>query len=99
MGIGMKGSSRIHPCGKEKINPAMTESAEVFSCARFGRSKREAEDFVGSFVEVSITQRLRVMGDDVRLHKCYPGNWQARTALISAPTLPLATFTFPAPKL
>ena len=33
---------------------------------------------MGSFVEVSITQRLRVMGDDVRLHKAYPGNWQAR---------------------
>lgn len=50
----------------------------VHARGRFGRSKREAEGFVGSFVEVSITQRLRVMGDDVRLHKAYPGNWQAR---------------------
>ena len=63
-------------------------------CGRFGRSKREAEDFVGSFVDVSITQRLRVMGDDVRLFKCYPGNWQARSSKL----LPSPYPHCPAPK-
>ena len=51
------------------------EGVLVGAC-RFGRSKREAEDFVGSFVDVSVTQRLRIMGDDVRLFRCYPGHWQ-----------------------
>ena len=44
--------------------------------SRFGQSRREAEDFVGSFVDVSVTQRVRVLGDDVRLFRCYPGSWQ-----------------------
>lgn len=43
---------------------------------RFGRSKQEAEDFVDSFEDVSVTRRLRIMGDDVRLFRCFPGDWQ-----------------------
>ena len=47
-------------------------------CARdrFGRGKLEAEAFVGDFRDVCVMQRLRVLGDDVRLFKCYPGDWQ-----------------------
>ncbi len=52
---------------------------------RFGRSRREAEDFVGSFVDVSVTQRLRIMGDDVRLFRCYPGSWQVRCLITTCP--------------
>ncbi len=49
---------------------------------RFGRGKREAEAFVGDFRDVCVMQRLRVMGDDVRLYKCYPGDWQAHACLV-----------------
>lgn len=42
----------------------------------FGRSKQEAEDFVNAFDDVFVTRRLRIMGDDVRLFRCYPGDWQ-----------------------
>lgn len=45
---------------------------------RFGRGKLEAEAFVGDFRDVCVMQRLRVLGDDVRLFKCYPGDWQVR---------------------
>lgn len=36
---------------------------------RFGQSRKEAESFVNSFEDVSVTQRLRMMGDDVRLFR------------------------------
>ena len=36
---------------------------------RFGQSRKEAESFVNSFEDVSVTQRLRIMGDDVRLFR------------------------------
>ena len=39
---------------------------------RFGQSRKEAEGFVNSFEDVSVTQRLRIMGDDVRLFRCEP---------------------------
>ena len=37
---------------------------------RFGQSRKEAESFVASFEDVSVTQRLNMMGDDVRLFRC-----------------------------
>ena len=36
---------------------------------RFGQNRKEAESFVSSFEDVSVTQRLRMMGDDVRLFR------------------------------
>lgn len=52
---------------------------------RFGRSKQEAEDFVGSFEDAAVTKRLRIMGDDVRLFRCFPGDWQVRACLTTIP--------------
>ncbi len=40
---------------------------------------------MGSFVDVSVTQRLRIMGDDVRLFRCYPGSWQVRCLITTCP--------------
>ncbi len=33
---------------------------------------------MGSFEDAAVTKRLRIMGDDVRLFRCFPGDWQAR---------------------
>jgi len=65
-------------CGACASRPALTRRAPT-PTRRFGRAKLEAEAFVGDFRDVCVMQRLRVMGDDVRLYKCYPGDWQART--------------------
>ncbi len=47
---------------------------------RFGQSRKEAESFVSSFEDVSITQRLRMMGDDVRLFRCACLDFDAQVA-------------------
>ena len=60
----------------------------------FGRGKLEAEAFVGDFRDVCVMQRLRVMGDDVRLYKCYPGDWQVRPR-IGCHILPYTTLPYP----
>ncbi len=64
-------------CGACASRAALTRRAPALA-RRFGRAKLEAEAFVGDFRDVCVMQRLRVMGDDVRLYKCYPGDWQAR---------------------
>ena len=47
---------------------AQFSQATLLLC-RFGQSRKEAESFVNSFEDVSVTQRLRIMGDDVRLFR------------------------------
>ena len=34
---------------------------------------------MGDFRDVCVMQRLLLFGDDVRLFKCYPGDWQVRS--------------------
>lgn len=46
-------------------------------CCRFGRSRREAEEFVRLFEDVFFMQQRRVMGDSIRLFKCFSSKWQA----------------------
>ena len=48
----------------------------IVLCCRFGRAKTDAEKFLNAFQEVYCLERVRVLGDDVRLLKCYPGDWQ-----------------------
>lgn len=43
---------------------------------RFGQRRRDAEEFVNSFQDVFFMQQRRVMGDSIRLLKCYEGKWQ-----------------------
>ncbi len=43
---------------------------------RFGRARSDAEKFLAALRDVYCLQRVRVLGDDIRLLKCYPGDWQ-----------------------
>jgi len=47
----------------------------VFAC-RFGRGRSDAEKFLAALQDVYCLERVRVLGDDIRLLKCYPGDWQ-----------------------
>ena len=62
------------PPQRPSVTVLVAESARC-RC-RFGKSRREAEDFVQSFEEVFFMQRRRVMGDNIRIFKCYGSNWQ-----------------------
>ena len=42
----------------------------------FGKSRKQAERFVASFDDVYYLRRVRVFGDDIRVLRCYPGQWQ-----------------------
>ncbi len=43
---------------------------------RFGRGRSDAEKFLAALQDVYCLERVRVLGDDIRLLKCYPGDWQ-----------------------
>lgn len=47
----------------------------MFAC-RFGRARSDAEKFLAALQDVYCLERVRVLGDDIRLLKCYPGDWQ-----------------------
>ncbi len=44
--------------------------------ARFGQRRRDAEEFLQSFQDVFFMQRRRVMGDSIRILKCFGSSWQ-----------------------
>lgn len=44
----------------------------------FGQARRRAEQFIKSFDDVYCLRRARVRGEEVRILRCYPGNWQVR---------------------
>ena len=46
------------------------------SAGRFGRGRSDAEKFLAALQDVYCLERVRVLGDDIRLLKCYPGDWQ-----------------------
>ena len=54
---------------------------------RFGKGRRDAEDFVRSFEDVFFMQRRRVLGDNVRLLKCFGGKWQVSRLLCDVHTV------------
>lgn len=49
---------------------------EYNSDCRFGKGRADAEKFLGALQDVYCLERVRILGDDLRLLKCYPGNWQ-----------------------
>jgi hypothetical protein len=49
---------------------------QVISDFGFGEQRKAREEFVASFSMVYHLKQMRVMGEDVRLLKCYPGKWQ-----------------------
>ncbi|KAL3136401.1 hypothetical protein ABBQ38_005658 [Trebouxia sp. C0009 RCD-2024] len=58
------------------INPQWQMDGQIVSDFGFGRAKADAQKFLTSFQDVYCLERVRVMGDDIRLLKCYPGDWQ-----------------------
>ena len=49
---------------------------QVVSDFGFGRARKRAELFVGAFEPTYYLQRVRILGDDVRVLCCYPSQWQ-----------------------
>ncbi|EFN50839.1 expressed protein [Chlorella variabilis] len=58
------------------INPQWQIQGQVISDFGIGRTRKVAERFVAAFEEVYYLRRVRVFGDDVRIMRCYPGQWQ-----------------------
>ena len=58
------------------INPQWQPQGNVVSDFGFGSSRRSAERFIGSLEEVYCLRRVRVLGDEVRILRSYPGQWQ-----------------------
>ncbi|KAL4855618.1 hypothetical protein ACK3TF_003942 [Chlorella vulgaris] len=58
------------------INPQWQIQGQVISDFGIGRARKAAERFVAALEEVYCLRRVRVFGDDVRILRCYPGQWQ-----------------------
>eukprot|EP00250_Pteridium_aquilinum_P034650 c7880_g1_i1 orf=136-1098(-) len=57
------------------VNPQW-QGGQVISDFGFGAQRKSREEFVASFNTVYYLKQLRILGEDVRVLKCYPGNWQ-----------------------
>lgn len=57
------------------VNPQW-QSGQVISDFGFGTQRRLREEFVKSFATVYYLKQLRILGENVRLLKCYPSYWQ-----------------------
>lgn len=58
------------------INPQWQIQGQVISDFGIGRARKAAERFVAALEEVYCLRRVRIFGDDVRILRCYPGQWQ-----------------------
>lgn len=58
------------------INPQWQLNGQVISDFGFGPQRQRSERFINSLEYVYYLQRIRIMGDDVRVLRCYPGKWQ-----------------------
>lgn len=58
------------------INSQWQIAGQIVSDFGFGSSRRSAERFVSSLEDVYYLKRVRVLGDEVRVLRCYPGRWQ-----------------------
>ncbi|KAL4451370.1 hypothetical protein ABPG77_009442 [Micractinium sp. CCAP 211/92] len=58
------------------INPQWQTQGQVISDFGIGRARKAAERFVAGFEEIYYLRRVRVFGDDVRIMRSYPGQWQ-----------------------
>ncbi|KAK9810156.1 hypothetical protein WJX72_005755 [[Myrmecia] bisecta] len=57
------------------INPQW-QPGQLISDFGFGRRKRNAEEFVSAFQDTYFLKQFRIFGDNVRLLRAYPGDWQ-----------------------
>jgi hypothetical protein len=58
------------------VNPQWQPQGQVVSDFGFGSTRRAAERYVASLDEVYYLRRIRVLGDEVRVLRCYPSRWQ-----------------------
>ena len=58
------------------INPQWQLNGQVISDFGFGPQRRRSEKFINSLEYVYYLERIRIMGDEVRVLRCYPGKWQ-----------------------
>lgn len=58
------------------INPQWQLNGQVVSDFGFGKQRAMSERFINSLEYVYYLQRIRIMGDEVRVLRCYPGKWQ-----------------------
>jgi len=57
------------------LNPQW-QAGQVISDFGFGDQRKQREKFVQSFSNVYFLKQIRILGEDVRLLKSYPGLWQ-----------------------
>lgn len=57
------------------VNPQW-QGGQVISDFGFGAQRKQREEFVTRFNIVYYLKQLRILGEDVRVLKCYPGKWQ-----------------------
>ena len=60
------------------LNPQW-QPGQVVSDFGIGAGRRAAEEFVASFASVYDVKTMRMRGEEVRILRCYPGDWQVRT--------------------
>lgn len=58
------------------VNPQWQPEGQVVSDFGFGKNRRAAERYVASLDEIYYLRRIRVLGDEVRVLRCYPSRWQ-----------------------
>lgn len=56
------------------VNPQW-QGGQVVSDFGFGRKRKEAEEFLGSFLTVYSLKRTRIRSTEVTIVKCFPGQW------------------------
>ena len=56
----------------------------------FGSMRQRAERFVTSFEDTYSLRRVCILGDDVRVLRCYPGQWQVHYVTATNKSLLLA---------
>jgi hypothetical protein len=58
------------------VNSQWQPQGQIVSDFGFGKARRQAERFVESLESVYSLRRVRVLGDEIRILRCYPGSWQ-----------------------
>jgi len=58
------------------VDPVLPQTVTFNRVHRFGQRRRDAEEFVRSFQDTFFMQRRRVMGDSIRILKCFGSRWQ-----------------------
>jgi hypothetical protein len=58
------------------VNPQWQPQGQIVSDFGFGKNRRTAERYVASLDEIYSLRRIRVLGDEVRVLRCYPSRWQ-----------------------